>query len=122
MNTLNDKPFPGLKSLNKIIVKKNTNFDEVKDEKNCCSGNFSEIIDIENENNNKESAENDKIGLIKEFESLKNDCLCLNCHQTNKTTMFLPCAHYITCTECSVQIKNCPVCGKTVEALVKPFA
>ena len=65
---------------------------------------------------------NDELDAIKQENIKKNtkvfeddttmDCaVCLSCE---KDTVFIPCGHYYTCNECSIQLKTCPICRATI--------
>jgi len=41
-----------------------------------------------------------------------NDCAVCLC--AVKDTVFIPCGHYYTCSECSIQLKTCPICRTTI--------
>lgn len=44
------------------------------------------------------------------------DQLCSVCLDENKTTIFVPCGHFCTCSSCSKQLTTCPLCRTRVTA------
>jgi hypothetical protein len=51
------------------------------------------------------------------YDSKMDDCaICLS---NTKTTVFYPCGHYYCCSDCSYQIKKCPICRKDISKLIE---
>lgn len=46
---------------------------------------------------------------------------CKLCGLNEINTVFLPCGHLITCSQCGASKKNCPVCKATISRAVKVF-
>jgi hypothetical protein len=44
---------------------------------------------------------------------------CVICLTEIKTTVFSPCGHYITCNECSIRCKTCPMCRGNIVSMLK---
>ena len=109
INDLNDKEFPELGQNNKLIVKKMMK-KKLKLEK---SQNKENITDESNISKNSI--------LKEEVESLNEARRCVICLENERVVIFLPCAHFSTCVSCSVAVKNCPLCRKTVEASIRAY-
>ena len=107
ISELNDKQFPKFGSNNKIIVKK------ISKEK--CSTINSELNESVKET--KFENANRVVGEISEGKDFR----CVICLQKDKNVIFLPCAHLASCVECSLALKNCPLCRKNVEASIRTF-
>jgi len=39
---------------------------------------------------------------------------CINCGQSQRTIIFIPCSHFLMCTQCAKSCKTCPICNKHV--------
>lgn len=64
-------------------------------------------------------------GDAKEFTSGKESDvatdLCKLCHLTKRTTVFLPCAHLVSCVTCAIKLTSCPVCRDDIKATLRVF-
>ncbi|AYV75215.1 MAG: hypothetical protein Terrestrivirus1_89 [Terrestrivirus sp.] len=83
-----------------IIICKTFNLDEVK-----------KYID------NLNTTEKIKIKAI--FGDDDGDNECIICLADVKDSVFAPCGHYITCSSCSIQCKNCPMCRGKITTILK---
>ena len=52
----------------------------------------------------------------------KNESYCIICLDNKKNIVFLPCAHFVSCMECGLSMKNCPVCRTKIQATVRTFS
>ena len=59
--------------------------------------------------------------LKKENERLKDERLCKICADKELGVVFIPCAHFVTCTTCAASLTRCPVCRSTITSLVKTY-
>jgi baculoviral IAP repeat-containing protein 2/3 len=103
---LNDQVIPEIEKNNKLIAKK--------------------LLKRKlNQEYNENSRENYRIKEFKktqnEVDELKEACRCAICLEKEKVILFLPCAHLASCLECSVSIKNCPICRKYIEASIRTY-
>lgn len=46
---------------------------------------------------------------------------CQLCNLTERTTVFLPCAHLVSCVACATKLTSCPVCGGDIKATLRVF-
>ena len=114
VNELNDQVIPEMEKNNKLIVKKifkrklnQENNDESKKE-NIRIKEF------------KKKIKEDK-SLQNEVDLLKEERRCVICLEKDKIIIFLPCSHLASCLDCSVSLKNCPMCRKSIEASIRTF-
>ncbi|OAF70264.1 hypothetical protein A3Q56_01980 [Intoshia linei] len=60
-----------------------------------------------------------KINILKEkmkkFDIKKNE-LCLFCCEKNIEVVFNNCGHYVSCSLCAINFKECPVCRKNIKS------
>lgn len=47
--------------------------------------------------------------------------ICRICYETEMDALFFRCGHVAACEECARQVKDCPVCRKPVDAVVKIY-
>lgn len=47
--------------------------------------------------------------------------LCKLCHLTKRTTVFLPCAHLVSCVTCAIKLTSCPTCSGDIKATLRVF-
>lgn len=47
------------------------------------------------------------------------DSECIICMVNEKDSVFSPCGHYMTCHECSVKCKECPICRDKFVTILK---
>jgi hypothetical protein len=62
------------------------------------------------------------MALLEEYERLKNERLCVICLNKDKNVIFLPCAHFAACLECSMSLNNCPMCRSEIQARIRAFS
>jgi hypothetical protein len=60
--------------------------------------------------------------LLEEYERLKNERMCVICLSKDKNVIFLPCAHFAACLECSMSLNNCPMCRSEIQARIRAFS
>ncbi|XP_055882213.1 putative inhibitor of apoptosis [Biomphalaria glabrata] len=46
---------------------------------------------------------------------------CKICHDKDVEVAFLPCGHLVSCAECALVSRDCPVCRKAIRGLVRAF-
>ena len=46
---------------------------------------------------------------------------CKICLSKEKTIIFLPCGHYLSCNDCILQLKTCPVCRRESHCVHKVY-
>jgi hypothetical protein len=59
--------------------------------------------------------------LLKDYERLKTERMCVICLNKDKHVVFLPCAHLVSCFECSLSLVNCPICRADVQSKIRVF-
>ena len=47
--------------------------------------------------------------------------LCKICLTAEMNILFLPCAHLVSCEDCTLQIANCPLCRRRIDSTLKIF-
>jgi baculoviral IAP repeat-containing protein 7/8 len=47
--------------------------------------------------------------------------LCKICYSNEKEVVFIPCSHLVSCTECSLSLKTCPICRKRIDGTIRVF-
>jgi len=56
-----------------------------------------------------------------ELEELRYRQSCKVCLENEVAVVFLPCNHLVTCTSCALALKNCPLCRRNIEQLLRTF-
>lgn len=46
---------------------------------------------------------------------------CLICMENIREIVFLPCCHFLTCSDCSSKVNKCPVCSQAIEKYQKIY-
>jgi hypothetical protein len=59
--------------------------------------------------------------LLEEKDRLKNERRCHICLDNEKKVLFLPCAHFVSCLQCSQMLNSCPICLVEVNSRIKVF-
>ena len=54
----------------------------------------------------------------KEYDSALN---CAICFTNEKNVVFIPCKHNVACSDCSKNLKNCPICRKKIIEIIKIY-
>jgi hypothetical protein len=54
-------------------------------------------------------------------EEVEDKSKCLICFDRTRGIIFVPCGHKVCCTQCSNQVKNCPICRANIEIKQKVF-
>jgi hypothetical protein len=54
-------------------------------------------------------------------EEVDDKAKCLICFDRTKAIIFVPCGHRVCCTQCSSQVKICPICRANIEIRQKVF-
>ena len=49
------------------------------------------------------------------------DRICTICFDNERSILFLPCGHFICCEVCVANFKECPVCRREINGLVRPY-
>ncbi|BFZ10832.1 hypothetical protein BsWGS_13870 [Bradybaena similaris] len=52
---------------------------------------------------------------------LRQQTVCKICMDKEVAVVFLPCGHFVSCTDCAAAMKDCPVCRKQVRGIVRAF-
>lgn len=47
--------------------------------------------------------------------------LCVICLEQEYNAVFVPCGHMCSCTSCSTQLLNCPLCRRRIEQVVRTY-
>ncbi|KAJ8316925.1 hypothetical protein KUTeg_004829 [Tegillarca granosa] len=68
-----------------------------------------------------ESEQKDVKTILEENENLKKQKECKICMSDDATTVFLPCGHLVCCPGCAVSVKDCPMCRKAIEKVVRVY-
>lgn len=64
---------------------------------------------------------NDKKIVPEDTELPSSSNCCLACSKENRSIVFIPCGHLITCVSCGHSLKSCPICRSDIKALFKVF-
>jgi len=56
-----------------------------------------------------------------EIEKLQNERMCKICWENEVSVVFLPCGHLSSCSTCAPAFKDCPICRRRIEQVVKTF-
>ncbi|XP_046545284.1 baculoviral IAP repeat-containing protein 3-like isoform X2 [Haliotis rubra] len=67
------------------------------------------------------SPKNNLISIKAENRRLKEQSTCRKCRIKAVSTLFLPCGHLVTCSDCAEEVDACVVCGTTILGTVKTF-
>ncbi|CAL1528937.1 unnamed protein product [Lymnaea stagnalis] len=54
-------------------------------------------------------------------QELRQQTLCKICLDKEVQIVFLPCGHLVTCVECSLPLKDCPICRRLIKGTVRAF-
>ncbi|XP_059147837.1 uncharacterized protein LOC131935460 [Physella acuta] len=52
---------------------------------------------------------------------LRQQTVCKICMDKEVAVVFLPCGHLVSCGDCSIAMKDCPVCRHNVKGIVRAF-
>jgi len=52
---------------------------------------------------------------------LKDERLCKICADKELGVVYIPCGHFVTCTNCAATVSKCPVCRGHITNLVKTY-
>ncbi|XP_059157550.1 uncharacterized protein LOC131941938 isoform X2 [Physella acuta] len=52
---------------------------------------------------------------------LRQQTVCKICMDKEVAVVFLPCGHLVSCSDCAVAMKDCPVCRNNVKGVVRAF-
>ncbi|KAK0042866.1 E3 ubiquitin-protein ligase XIAP [Biomphalaria pfeifferi] len=100
-------------SADKILAKINTEKKEV------------DVTPVGNRLPNVSPAFADEIEIIRRLKEsnniLRQQTTCKICMDREVDIVFLPCGHLVSCTECAVAMKDCPVCRAHVRGTVRAF-
>ncbi|KAG8230533.1 hypothetical protein J437_LFUL011535 [Ladona fulva] len=56
-----------------------------------------------------------------EKERAKESLMCIVCLQREFKVVFVPCGHLITCSDCSAQVNQCPLCRQSISSRLDVF-
>ncbi|OWF43066.1 inhibitor of apoptosis protein-like [Mizuhopecten yessoensis] len=59
--------------------------------------------------------------LMLEYQKLKDMSLCKVCGDTEVAIVFLPCGHFVCCSQCAPAMTKCPACKVIIQASVKAW-
>ncbi|KAI8745585.1 E3 ubiquitin-protein ligase XIAP [Biomphalaria glabrata] len=100
-------------SADKILAKINAEKNEVA------------VSPVENRLPNVSPASAHEIEIIRRLKEnnnvLRQQTTCKICMDREVDIVFLPCGHLVSCTECAVAMKDCPVCRAHVKGTVRAF-
>ena len=49
------------------------------------------------------------------------DSKCVICLENGKDIVFQPCWHQVTCSECAIRLKECPICREVIAVRRRPY-
>lgn len=52
---------------------------------------------------------------------MRQQIVCKICMDKEVAVTFLPCGHLVSCADCALAMKDCPVCRKNVRGVVRAF-
>lgn len=50
-----------------------------------------------------------------------SDTKCVICLENGKDIVFQPCWHQVTCSECAIRLKECPICREVIAVRRRPY-
>ena len=53
--------------------------------------------------------------------SVGSDAKCVICLENGKDIVFQPCWHQVTCSECAIRLKECPICREVIAVRRRPY-
>jgi hypothetical protein len=56
-----------------------------------------------------------------ENRQLKDQKMCKICYDNDANIVFLPCGHLVVCEDCSSSIRECPVCRRSIQGILKAY-
>ncbi|XP_064594553.1 baculoviral IAP repeat-containing protein 3-like isoform X2 [Liolophura sinensis] len=68
-----------------------------------------------------EKAVNEKTSLLAENHRLKEQMICKVCQSNAVSSVFLPCGHLATCSNCAASVSVCMLCHKKVATAIKVY-
>ncbi|KAH9525609.1 Baculoviral IAP repeat-containing protein 7-B [Bulinus truncatus] len=73
---------------------------------------FNVLLPVCEENSSKNSE------VSTEKKEVTDRTLCKICLEKEISMVFLPCGHFVCCYDCSLQLKNCPVCRNVIKGVM----
>ena len=67
------------------------------------------------------SMEEDYHKLKKKLECIDETRLCKICLEKDTCMVFIPCGHFMSCADCSLNCKNCAMCRKPIQSAIKTY-
>lgn len=59
--------------------------------------------------------------LKEQITQLRNQTVCKICLDNEVSMIYLPCGHFVTCSECSSALETCPVCRQAIRGRVRAY-
>ena len=58
---------------------------------------------------------------IEDVENVKEEDLCKLCFDRRIDTVMIPCGHMVVCRHCGKKVKDCPICRKPFDGIIRTF-
>jgi hypothetical protein len=56
-----------------------------------------------------------------EYEEDKDEADCKICFSKQRAVVFLPCGHYVCCSNCGLKLTKCPMCRMAIMSIIHVF-
>uniref|UniRef100_A0A8C5PK55 RING-type E3 ubiquitin transferase n=1 Tax=Leptobrachium leishanense TaxID=445787 RepID=A0A8C5PK55_9ANUR len=56
-----------------------------------------------------------------QLRQLKDERMCKVCMDKDASIVFVPCGHLVVCTDCSLNLRDCPICRAAIRGFVRAF-
>ena len=62
-----------------------------------------------------------EVGDNNDLENVKEEDLCKLCFDRKIDTVMIPCGHMVVCRHCGKKVKDCPICRKPFDGIIRTF-
>ncbi|NXP11045.1 BIR7B protein, partial [Thinocorus orbignyianus] len=62
-----------------------------------------------------------RISTEEQLRRLQEERMCKLCMEGDVSVVFVPCGHLVTCEECSLNLRLCPICRAVIQGSVRTF-
>lgn len=112
---------------NKSLIEKKKIMEEMKKNKENGVDASADLKKLSKNGDNKQimsiikKKEAEKQLIQEELEKLQDEKNCVICLENPKNILFLPCKHISCCSECSSQVKECPMCRAKIDQKIETY-
>ncbi|KAK6985603.1 tumor necrosis factor receptor superfamily member 11B [Biomphalaria glabrata] len=85
----------------------------------CC--NKRQICQVGLPDNYKSNTEESIQDVKKNNKEMRQLATCKICLDNRIAAVFLPCSHFVSCLDCAMALRQCPVCRTTIKGTVRAF-